>query len=387
MERRIDRLAVKRLMTLVAAVAIAGLSCSAIADNTGRPLPIRANQPNPVNANPAGQNAKPVQQQGAAGQQNPPAQQAPVQGGPLPASNEHLDPTTDPQQNDIMTVEREYDRFQDKISIKTEGIRPQIVKGESRIFVNVTSVTDGKEVTTKPEKLQVNLLSVADDFQYGELREGLEFILLVNDHRIRIPAKFLKAGMTRDRSPKALESFVCIVDASLLVEMIGANSVDAQLGNTEMKFGVAERMSMRRFAEEVKLMEAMPKQAAAAVAGALTNNSAKPDLVALHMAEIQEKMAQEKVDKLTASMVAKVEQKSEYIAAFRKAQELEQRKDQMSPGPDRAEVSQQWLEAKGKANLIKSQVLLEDPELIAARRELTDTQAKLKALQHPRGAN
>ena len=59
----------------------------------------------------------------------------------------------------------------------------------------------------------------------------------------------------------------------------------------------------------------------------------------------------------------------------------------MSPGPDRAEVSQQWLEAKGKANLIKSQVLLEDPELIAARRELTDTQAKLKALQHPRGAN
>ena len=374
-----------QLFAAPAVVTMMFLGTAVLAQNTPvRMAPVRNNQPNPGQQQPPPQQAGQGQQgqqpaaggqpAQAAGQGAGPAQQA---GGQVPA-NEHLDPTTDPPQNEIIPIEREYDRFQDKISIKAEGIRPQIAKGESRIFVNFTSVTDGKEVTVKPEKVQLNLLSVADDFQYGELREGLELILLINDRRVRIPAKFLKAGMTRDRSPKALESFVCIIDAPLVVELATANSVEAQLGNTEMKLGVAEKLSVRRFAEEVKLMDPMPKQAGAAI-GALNTNGAKPDLVAQHIAEIQEKMTQEKVDKLTGAAIARLEQKPEYLSAFKKAQEMELKKDQMAPGPDRSEVSQQLLEAKSKLSLIKSQALLEDAELSAARKELSDIQSKVKA--------
>jgi len=40
-----------------------------------------------------------------------------------------MDPTTDPPQAEPVPVEREYDRFQDKTTIRVEGVRPAITKG------------------------------------------------------------------------------------------------------------------------------------------------------------------------------------------------------------------------------------------------------------------
>src|SRR5437870_6272280 len=68
-----------------------------------------------------------------------------------------LDPAGDPPQAEPMPVQKEYDRFQDKTTIKVEGIRPAITRGDSRIFINATSSCDGVEVTGKPEKIAINL--------------------------------------------------------------------------------------------------------------------------------------------------------------------------------------------------------------------------------------
>src|SRR5207302_1998822 len=83
-----------------------------------------------------------------------------------------------------------------------------------------------------------------------DLKDNLQLILLINNNRVRIPAKFLKAGTTKDRNPKSLESFVAIVDASVLVGMATASGVEGQLGTTEFKLGTMEQLSLRKFAEQ-----------------------------------------------------------------------------------------------------------------------------------------
>src|SRR5689334_18282238 len=98
-----------------------------------------------------------------------------------------MDPTADPPQAEPMPVQKEYDRFQDKTTIKVEGIRPAITRGDSRIFINATSSCDGIEMTGKPEKIALNLLAVSDEFQYADLRDNLQFILLINNNRVRVP--------------------------------------------------------------------------------------------------------------------------------------------------------------------------------------------------------
>jgi hypothetical protein len=292
-----------------------------------------------------------------------------------------MDPTTDPPQAEPVPVEREYDRFQDKTTIRVEGVRPAITKGDSRLFINATSSCDGPEVTGKPTKIQLNLLAVSDDYQYADLREGLELILLIDNKRVRVPAKFVKAGTTKDRNPRTLESFVSIIDAGVLSGMATANAVEGQLGGTEFKLGQMEQLSLRRFGETVNLVAPLPKPSAAALDAALAAGPVRGDAVAMHLAQAKVDEAQEKVDRLTAACLIKLEQSSEYQAAVKAARELETKKDQTPVGPQRTDVSQQWLEAKAKVGLIRSSALLEDTDLSAARRELSDAQQGLRTLQ------
>jgi hypothetical protein len=301
-----------------------------------------------------------------------------------PPIQTRMDPTTDPPQAELMPVEREYDRFQDKTTIKVEGIRPTVTKGDSRIFLNATSSSDGAAPTGKPEKVAINLLAVSEDFQYVDQREGLQFILLIGDKRIRVPAKFVKAGMTKDRNPKALESFVSIIDGSVLVSMATADSVEGQLGGSEFKLGAVEQGSLRRFAETVNLLSPTTRPTTVEVPppGA-PNMPVRVDAAAVHLAQVKVDEAQEKVDRLTAACMQRLEQTPQYAAALKTTQELEARKDKMSPGVERADVSQQWLEAKAKLSLIRSSALLEDNELAAARRVLGDAQTLQKAVLHP----
>jgi hypothetical protein len=307
---------------------------------------------------------------------------APVPPSFAPAGG-RMDPTTDPPQTEPMPIEREYDRFQDKTTIRVEGIRPAVTKGESRIFINATSSGDGAELTGKPDKVAINLLAVSEEFQYVDLRDGLEFILLINNKRVRVPAKFVKAGMTKDHNPKSLEQFVAIVDADVLVGMATADSVEAQLGQSEFKLGAMEQLSLRKFAEKINLVPPLPKAAAAALDTALANGPVRADAVAFHLAQAKVDQAQEKVDKLTLACLQRLEPNPQYTAALKAAQDLEAKKDKTPAGSQRAEISQQWLEAKAKVGLIKSSALLEDDDLTAARRELADAQTALRALHRP----
>lgn len=307
----------------------------------------------------------------------PPAVAPPVSN--LPVSR--LDPTADPPQTEAMPIEREYDRFQDKTTVKVEGIRPGVTRGESRIFINATSSFDGVEVTVKPDKVAINLLAVSEDYQYVDFRDGLEFILLIDNKRVRVPAKFLKAGMTKDHNPKSLESFVAIVDAGVLVGMATAELVEAQLGSTEFKLGAMEQLSLRKFAESVHLVAPLPKAAAAALDHALAAGPMRADAVAIHLAQAKVDEAQEKVDRLTSACLERLDQSPPYTAAVKITQELEETKDKTPAGAQRGQISQQWLEAKAKVSLIKSSALLEDEPLSDARRVLADAQASLRNLQ------
>ena len=292
-----------------------------------------------------------------------------------------LDPTADPPQTELIAIDREYDRFQDKTTIRVEGIRPTVTKGESRIFINATSSFDGVEITTKPDKVAINLLAVSEDFQYADLRDGLQFILLINHNRVRVPAKFVKAGTTRDRNPKSLESFVAIVDADVLVGMATAETVEAQLGSAEFKLGAMEQLSLRKFAEAVNLVAPLPKATAAELDSALANGPVRPDAVALHLAQAKVDEAQEKVDQLTSACIQRLDKSPPFTTAVKAARELEEKKDKTPIGPQRGEISQQWLEAKAKVSLIKSSALLENEELSTARRSLADAQGALRTLQ------
>lgn len=292
-----------------------------------------------------------------------------------------LDPTADPPQTEPIAIDREYDRFQDKSTIKVEGIRPLVTRGESRIFINATSSFDGVEITIKPNKVAINLMAVSEDFQYVDLHDGLQFILLINNKRVRVPAKFLKAGTTRDHNPKSIESFVAIVDAEVLVGMATAESVEAQLGATEFKLGAMEQLSLRKFAEAVNLVAPLPKATTAVLDDVLTTGSLRPDAVALHLAQAKVDEAQEKVDQLTRLSMQRLEESPQYSAAVKATRELEEKKDKTPAGSQRGEISQQWLEAKAKVSLIKSSALLENEELSSARRALADVQTALRTLQ------
>ena len=296
-----------------------------------------------------------------------------------PAFAPRLDPLNDPPQTEAMQIERDYDRFQDKTTIRVEGIRPGVTKGESRIFLNAVCSYDGADVAGKPDKVAINLLSVSEEFQYVDLREGLQFILLIDSKRIKVPAKFVKAGTTREKDPKSLESFVAIVDADMLVAMATAQSVEAQLGNAEFKLGAMEQLSLRKFAETVNLVAPLPKPALAELPQ--LPGPARVDAVAVHLAQARIDEAQEKVDKLTAACLKRLEQTPVYTAALNAAQDLEEKKDKLAPGAERADISQQWLEARAKVGLIKSSALLEDNELTAARRQLGEAQGALRGMK------
>ena len=293
-----------------------------------------------------------------------------------------MDPTSDPPQAEPMAVEREYDRFQDKTTIRIEGIRPAVTRGESRIFIGATSSCEGPEVNGKPERVTLSILAVSEEFQYVDSRDGLQFILLIDNQRVRVPVKFLKAGMTRDsRNPKTLETFTAVIEGKVLASMATADVVEAQLGAAEIKLGVVEQLSLRRFAETVNLLAPLPKPAATALDAALSAGPVRADAIALHLAQAKVDEAQEKVDRLMAACLARLDKSEAYQTAVKAARELEVKKDQTPAGPQRGEISQQWLEAKAKMNLIKSSALLEDSELAAARRELADAQGAAKGLQ------
>src|SRR5438309_11686781 len=114
---------------------------------------------------------------------------------------------------------------------------------------------------------------------------NLQYILLINNNSVRVPAKFLKAGMTKDRNPKSLESFVAIIDAQVLIGMATAPGVEAQLGGAEFKLGPMEQLSLRKFAEQVNLLAPLPKAAAAALDSALAAGPVRPDAIAFHLAQ------------------------------------------------------------------------------------------------------
>ena len=98
-------------------------------------------------------------------------------------------------------------------SAEGEGIRPAITKGESRIFINATTSFDGAEAAVKPQKVAINLLSVADEFQFVDLREGLELILLIDGKRV--PSDMF------EKSSNAPVSFTILLDASGSMALAG----------------------------------------------------------------------------------------------------------------------------------------------------------------------
>jgi hypothetical protein len=198
---------------------------------------------------------------------------------------------------------------------------------------------------------------------------------------VRVPARFQKAGLTKDRNPKALESFVAILDADVLVQMATVPQVEGQLGGAEFKLGTMEQLSLRRLAEQVKLVAPLPESDAAALDRALANGPVRADAVALHLAQAKVDGLQEAVDRLGAARLAKLEASKEYQTAERAALQLESKKDQTPAGPQRADISQQWLEAKAKVSLMKSSALLDDTELANAKRDLADAQIALHNLQ------
>lgn len=321
----------------------------------------------------------------------------------------NFNPVADPPQAQVLPVLREYDRFQDKVTLRVEGIRPTITKGDSRIFLTTACSSDGSEFSAKPAKVQITVLAVSDAYQYAEMKDDLQLIFLITRQaapsvplprgvagaastqpavrRIRVPARFQRAGMTKDKSPKALESFVAILDADVLPDLATAPIVEGQLGGAEFKFGPTEQLSLRRFAEKVKLLAPMPPADEQALDRALANGPVRADAVVMHLAQAKLDAAQERLDSLTAAAMAKLEKDKAYRAATDDVEKLEAKKGKTPAGPLRADVSQQWLEAKAKVAAIKSAAMLEDADLAAARRDVADAQAALQSLQRSATGN
>jgi hypothetical protein len=300
-----------------------------------------------------------------------------------------------------------------------EGIRPAITKGFSRLFINATCSYDGQTIAVKPSKVQFTLLAVSDDYQYADSRDDLLLIFLIaypappstapasqpalpplpsslkiDDppapaaaatqpiivRRVRIPVRFVKAGTTKDANSKCLESFVAIVDAEVLLQLVNAPLVEGQLGGAEFKLGAMEKLSLRQFAEQAKLIAPQP-----------TPDTGNPPLIAgvpmhvdtaaLHIAQAKVDAAQEKVNAAADNVLNQLQQNKEYKQAAKAAADLEAHKDATPAGAQRSQISQQWLEARARVNLLKSSAMLEDPALMAARNELTDAQNALRALE------
>jgi hypothetical protein len=167
----------------------------------------------------------------------------------------------------------------------------------------------------------------------------------------------------------------------VLVQMATAPQIEGQLGGAEFKLGTIEQLSLRRFAEQVKLLAPLPAADQTALDHALANGPVRADAVALHLAQAKVDAVQESADKATAACMAKLDKNKEYRAAIDAVAALEVKKDATLPGPQRADASQQWLDAKAKANLMKSSTLLEDPDVAVARRDLADALAALQVLQ------
>ena len=329
-----------------------------------------------------------------------------------------LYPMSDPPQIQTMPVIAEYDRFQDKTTLRVEGIRPAITKGFSRLFINAACSYDGQTIAVKPSKVQFTLLAVSDDYQYADSRDDLLLIFLIayptppstaaasqpalpplpnslkiddppagvpasqptTVRRVRIPVRFVKAGTTKDANSKCLESFVAIVDAEVLLQLVNAPLVEGQLGGAEFKLGAMEKLSLRHFAEQAKLIAPQPTPDTAGsplIAGVPVH----VDPAALHMAQAKVDAAQEKVNAAADNVLNQLQQNKEYTQAAKAAADLEARKDATPAGPQRSQISQQWLEARAKVNLLKSSAMLEDPALLAARNELADAQNSLRALE------
>ena len=293
--------------------------------------------------------------------------------GPFPG---RMDPSGDPPQADQVPVQREYDRFADQNTVKIEGVRPAIMKGESRLFINASSIFDGTEVSAKPDKVALNLLCVSDDFQFADTRENLTFIVLVDKERFKVPAKFIKAGLTKDRFPKCLESFVAIVPADVVVRMATGESIEGQLGPVEFKIGLMEKASFHGFAEAVKLVG--PSLATAPQANGI---GVRPDELAFRLAQAKIDNAQQRLDEATSRCNARLEQSPEFILAQEAVKEAEQKKDHSATGPQRVEASQSWLAARGKLSLLRANALQQDAGAIEARKTLTDAQAALSSLR------
>jgi hypothetical protein len=197
---------------------------------------------------------------------------------------------------------------------------------------------------------------------------------------VRIPVRFVKAGTTKDANSKCLESFVAIVDAEVLLQLVNAPLVEGQLGGAEFKLGAMEKLSLRQFAEQAKLIAPQP-----------TPDTGNPPLIAgvpmhvdtaaLHIAQAKVDAAQEKVNAAADNVLNQLQQNKEYKQAAKAAADLEAHKDATPAGAQRSQISQQWLEARARVNLLKSSAMLEDPALMAARNELTDAQNALRALE------
>jgi hypothetical protein len=328
---------------------------------------------------------------------------------PAAQPDTQLNPVADPPQGEVVPVLRDYDRFQDKVTLRVEGIRPTITRGDSRIFLTAACSADGGAFTSKPSKVQITVLAVSDAYQYAEMKDDLQLIFLITKQaapsvplprglggaastqpsvrRVRVPARFQRAGMTKDKDPKALESFVAILDADVLPDLATGPIVEGQLGGAEFKFGPMEQLSLRRFAEKVKLLAPMPPADEQALDRALANGPVRADAVAMHLAQAKLDAAQEQLDKLTVTVMAKLEKDKAYRAATQDVEKLEAKKDKTPAGPLRADVSQQWLEAKAKVAAIKSAAMLDDIDLAAARRDVADAQAALQSLQRIAGGH
>jgi hypothetical protein len=194
----------------------------------------------------------------------------------------------------------------------------------------------------------------------------------------------MKAGTAKGANSKCLESFVAIMDADVLSAIVEAPLVEGQLGGTEFKFGDAEKRSLRHLAEQAKLIAPASPEAPGGPQVA-SNLPLHVDSAAVHLAQAKVDAAQEKVNAATDNVLNQLQHDKGYQQAAKAAADLEAKKDSTPAGPQRTQISQQWLEARAKVNLLKSSAMLEDPAMIAARNELVDAQNALHALEAASG--
>ena len=75
----------------------------------------------------------------------------------------------------------------------------------------------------------------------------------------------------------------------------------------------------------------------------------------------------------------RLEQAVDYAAANDQVRETEARKEKEPAGPRRADASQAWIEAKAKVSMMRTAALMQDESVVAAKKELAEAQAALRA--------